>query len=231
MESETFDLAGISVHLGMPVAPKCGLPPKTVLSLCATVQQLTRGGVDYSFAMEISGIVENSRDMVITDFLEGNKQKLFWFDSDMVWSADDVGRFIALSTKHDVLVATYPAKVDGKPTFYINHAPEDLPLNKYGLMPVYGAGLGFTIVDRKVCEQLAARAPKVKDQISGRTLYSVFRQDIIDGHRMTEDFAFFSDIRALGHTVWLDPSIKLGHIGEKEWTGDPMDAFHVKQVA
>ena len=231
MDTETFDLRGMSVHIGMPVAPKSGIAPKTAMSLCSTVERLTRAGIDYTVAMEVSGIVENSRDMVLTDFLEGDKQKLLWLDSDMVWTADDVSRILALSTYHEVIAATYCAKVDGPPTFYINHAAEDLPFNRYGLMPVYGVGLGFTIVDRKVCEELAATKPVVTDQISGRKLNCVFRQGIHEGHRMTEDFCFFSDVRDLGYTVWLDPSIKLGHIGEREWTGDPMTAFAIKSVA
>jgi hypothetical protein len=34
-------------------------------------------------------------------------------------------------------------------------------------------------------------------------------------HRRGEDGAFFDDIRALGHKVWLDPTIELGHVGTK----------------
>jgi hypothetical protein len=231
MESETFDLRGISVHIGMPVSPKSGLPPKTAISLCSTIERLTRSQVDYSMALEVSGIVENARDMVLADFLEGDKQKLLWLDSDMVWTADDVSRIVALSSMHDIIAATYPAKVEGAPTYYINHEAGMASVNKYGLMPIYGTGLGFTIVDRKVCEQLAAKAPKVSDQISGRTMACVFRQDIHDGHRMTEDFAFFSDCRALGYTVWLDTTINLGHIGEREWTGNVAAALKLQPAA
>ncbi len=54
---------------------------------------------------------------------------------------------------------------------------------------------------------------------------SVFRCDIFNGFRRTEDMAFFADIRAAGYTVWMDPAIELGHIGEKMWKGCIGTAF------
>lgn len=228
--SETFDLRGISVHIGMPVAPKTGLSPKTAISLCSTVERLTKAQIDFSMAMEVSGIVTVCRDMVLDDFLQSNKQKLFWLDSDMVWTADDFMRLLALSTKHDCIACAYPAKVEGPETFYVNYDPANMGLNQYNLMPIKGVGLGFTIVDRKICEQLAAKAPRMGDQITGREMASVFRVDIHEGHRRTEDMAFFADIMDLGHTVWMDPTINLGHIGDRQWNGDVSAALGLKKA-
>ena len=35
-----------------------------------------------------------------------------------------------------------------------------------------------------------------------------------------EDAAWCRDWRALGGTVWIDPTIRLVHVGETEYTGD-----------
>jgi hypothetical protein len=32
--------------------------------------------------------------------------------------------------------------------------------------------------------------------------------------------AFFADVKDLGYDVWLDTMTNLGHIGDKQWTGD-----------
>lgn len=215
----------------MPVAPKTGLPPKTAMALCSTVEYLTKLPVKFSLGMEMSGIVTSCRDMVFDDFMRGDKQKLFWLDSDMVWTAQDFLRLLALSQKYDVIACTYPAKIEGPETFYVNYDPARMEPNRYGLLPVKGVGLGFCVVDRRICEQLSAKAPRFLDQYSGREMASIFRVDIHEGRRRSEDFAFFADINALGHEVWLDPSINLGHIGDREWTGDVMAALDLKPAA
>ena len=220
--TESIPLGDVSVCIGIPL--RNPFPPKTVASLCATVHRLTLMGIKHRLSMNIS-LVEIARDNVLDEFLKSGMQKLFWIDSDMVWSPEDFLIMLALSTKVDVVGAAYPAKVEGPLTFYANFDAER-NTGPYGLQEVKGLGLGFTIVDRKVCEQLAANAPKVKDQIAGNEVASVFRVDVTpDGYRRTEDMAFFADIRELGHTVWLAPTIELGHIGEREWRGRIMDAW------
>lgn len=222
MTETAIPLGDVSVCIGIPL--RNPFPAKTVASLCATVHRLTLMGIKHSISMNIS-LVEIARDNVMDEFLKSGLQKLFWIDSDMVWSPEDFLIMLAMSTKVDIVGAAYPAKVEGPTTFYANF-DEDRKTGPYGLQEVKGLGLGFTIVDRKVCEQLAANAPKVKDQIAGNEVASVFRVDVTpDGFRRTEDMAFFADIRELGHTVWLAPTIELGHIGEREWRGRIMDAW------
>ncbi len=225
-DQESIDLNETSVLIGMPVAPKSGVPPKTVMSLMAVGRDLERAKIDYGVSMRISGIVMVGRDMVLDDFLSGDKQKLFWIDSDMVFAPGDFFRLLALSQRMDVVCATYPAKVETPNKFFVNREPNKVSRNKYGCLSIKGTGLGFTIVDRKVVEALAAKAPIALDQVTGKKMASVFRVDITpEGNRRTEDFAFFSDIRDLGYEVWLDPSIDLGHIGEREWRGSIMETY------
>jgi hypothetical protein len=61
------------------------------------------------------------------------------------------------------------------------------------------------------------------DDVNRREIASVFRIDAVNGRRRGEDIAFFSDIRALGHKVWLDTTIDLGHIGSKTYRGTVRD--------
>jgi len=227
-EIKRLSLGDVSVTIGMPVDN--GIPPRTVMALAQTVHRCAKMDIRCDIAMEVSGVIQIGRDNVLDDFLRGDTDKLFWIDSDMVWNPDDFIRLLALSTQVDVVGAAYPAKVEGPTTFYANF---DVTGRRgdYGLMEVKGLGLGFTVVSRAVAEKLAADAPKVADQISGRSVASVFRVDVVDGRRRTEDMAFFADIRAAGYPVWIDPHISLGHIGEREWRGRILDAFAIDQAA
>jgi hypothetical protein len=40
-----------------------------------------------------------------------------------------------------------------------------------------------------------------------------------DAEERGEDAIFFSDVRALGYKVWIDPTIRLGHVGPKIYEG------------
>jgi hypothetical protein len=181
-------------------------------------------GIPLALQMEVSGIIQDGRNAVFTDFLDSEATKLFWIDSDMVWGVDDFLKMLALSTKREVVCAAYPTKKPGKTSFQINYE-EPLVWEDYGLISIKGIGLGFSIIDRKVCEKLAAKFPRYTSR--GRSLVDLFRIDLIDGERRTEDMAFFSDITDLGYKVWLDPDIALGHIGDAEWRGRLGDALGI----
>ncbi len=228
MSEELITVTGMSVAIGMPIAPKSGVPAHTVASLCETIQKCTELGVKCDRIFEISGVIQMGRDGVLDAFLKGDSQKLFWIDSDMVWTPDDFLRMLAMSTRVDVVGAAYPAKVEGPTTFYADFAA-DRRVGPFGLQEIRGLGLGFTIMDRAVCEKLASGAPRVKDSLNGREQAAVFRVDIFNGERRTEDMAFFADIRDAGYTVWMDPSIELGHIGDKVWRGKIANAFQQKK--
>lgn len=224
------NIEGMTVAIGMPVDNP--IPHRTVMSLCETIKRCGELHVFVDLIMVCCGIVQMGRDQVLDEFLNGrakNAKKLFWIDSDTVWHPDDFLRMLALSTQVDVVGVTYPTKTEGPITFLANYtAPVEL--SPLGLIPAIGMGLGYTIVDRAVCETLAAKAPRVVDSLSGREMAEVFRVDTFIGkdgrrERRTEDMAFFADVADAGFTVWLDPSIELGHIGEREWRGRLLDAF------
>lgn len=219
--SETIDLAGVSVFIGIPAYGP--FPVHTVVALANTLLVCGKAGVDAVIGIEQRGIVTVARDQVLDSFLSSGKQKLFWIDSDVVWEPESFLRLLALSVTRDVVCAAYPSKKDGELEFQVSGTGKPETPDPYGLFEVAGLGLGFAIMDRAVCEAVAHAAPRVLDDVSGRELASVFRIDAVDGRRRGEDIAFFSDIKALGYKVWLDPTILLGHVGSKCWTGRLLD--------
>ena len=86
---------------------------------------------------------------------------------------------------------------------------------------------------REVVEQVAASKPRVYDPAAGKSIADVFRTDTMDrGHESPdfrgEDMAFFADVIDLGFEVWLDPRLKLGHVGTREYRADPMAALRLE---
>lgn len=224
MTREGIPLGNVSVAIGMPVGKP--IPPQTVSSIYATAYALGKMGLRCDLLLQVCGVVTIARDSVLDEFLRNGADKLFWIDSDMVWEPSDFLRLLALSTKFDVIGAAYPVKVPGPTTFHVNTEGVEPTINEYGLHAIGGLGLGFTIVDRKALQYLADRAPRVMDGIAKREMAEVFRVDRnAAGFRRTEDMAFFVDLREAGFKVWCDPSVELGHVGEKEWRGCLADAL------
>jgi hypothetical protein len=223
IENITIDLAELRVMVGIPAGRD--LPALTVKSLLATQALCRDKQVPFDLGMVIgSAVVQWARDEVVDLFLKSEATRLFWIDSDMVWEPEQFMRMLALSQYREVICAAYPAKKD-QPTFYVNYDEQGLVRGEYGLLEIKGVGLGFTVIARHVIEKLAAKAPRVSDGISQRTLASVFRIGATDGKREGEDMAFFRDIRELGYKVWLDPTVSLGHYGSKVYTGSIQDAL------
>jgi hypothetical protein len=215
-------LDGLSVMVGIPAGRD--FHPLTVKSLLATFTQCQKVNVPCDLGMVTgSAVIQWARDEVVDLFLKSDSNRLFWIDSDMVWTADDFLRLLALSKLYPVVCATYPAKIE-QPTFFVNH-DGDLKANAHGLIPVLGAGLGFCVMNREVVEALANAAPQIADEVSGNTMASLFRIDTVNGHRRGEDIAFFADIKAHGYPVMLDPHTDLGHLGGKKYTGSIRDAL------
>jgi hypothetical protein len=219
-----LDLTDVSVMLAMPT--NRDLSPQTVISLLTTQDALNARGVANTISLQAGGsIVEHSRTKCADDFLSSPHNRLFWVDSDIVWTADDFLRLLALSTVMDVVGGAYPAKLD-PPLFFLNRGADPITENEYGCLSYPGWGLGFTVVNRNAMEALASKAPKVKFHDRPHPLAHIFRCDVHNGDARGEDMAFFADLKAAGFTPWLDPFIRLGHIGPKVYAASLLDCLN-----
>jgi hypothetical protein len=95
-----------------------------------------------------------------------------------------------------------------------------------GALEVEALGTGFMKISRAVFSRLKIAHPDWKRR--GRPTmpeheraeyYQYFRFDPNDPDEHGEDVAFCHAWRDLGGTVWVDPAIKLVHVGEFEYTG------------
>lgn len=219
-----FDMGDVSVMIGIPV--NRDLPWQTAKSLLDTVCVLKDKRIPFDVQLLVgSSIVEVARSLVAKTFLQSKMNRLFMIDSDQSWDASAFMRLLALSTKMPVVVGPYPAKKE-PPTFLISTIDGDVQMNEWGCLPVKGHGLGFTVVRREIIQALSDKAPRMELPGHATEVPFMFRCDIVDGVFRGEDMAFFADVMEMGHAVWMDPSIMVGHIGAREYKGDLMEAIH-----
>ena len=220
------------ITIGMP----CGsgsLPWATMMSLLNTVRACDKEGVGIQIESIVGcSVVQWARSIVADKFLKSDSTHLFWIDSDIVWRVEDFFRLVGFGAVLDVVGAAYPMKRE-RGGFLINLAGDlgKVEINGLGCVKIRSMGLGFTIMKRAVVEKIAATKEKVIDQANGVEYADIFRVDRTHGGPRGEDVAFFDDIRDAGYDVWLDPSIRLGHIGTKMYRSDVIDALGLQEYA
>ena len=225
------------VMIGMPIGSG-SIPWPTAVSLISTIRVLDREGIGFKLESLVgSSIVQWARSAIAGRFLASDCTHLFWIDADLMWTPNDFIRILGFGAHLDVVGATYPFKSD-KNQFLVNplDASGEMEVNGFGCLRIKSMAMGYTLCKRAVIEKVAASKPIVHDDHNGAAYPDLFRVDrVVDANgRATprgEDIAFFDDVRAAGFDVWLDPSIKLGHIGPKVYSADPIDALGLQDFA
>jgi len=196
------------------------IPVHTVISLMGTADLMRSKGIPFEMQIQHGGsIVSFARTKAAHTFLQSDKNRLFWIDSDMEWNPDDFLKLLALSTRLEVVGGIYVSKSE-QPTFFINYDNPEIEIGPLGCFEIAGMGLGFTCVQRSIMEELAQRAPRLKFPDLREPIPHIFRIDECGVEARGEDMAFFADIRALGHKVWACADLTLGHIGPKIHTAN-----------
>ncbi len=235
-ESISAAAADLSVDIGFPTGAT--VPWQTALALAKTVKACTHRHINIDVAcLAGSSVVTWARDKVLDTFLNSDHQAkyLFWIDSDIVWQPIDFLRLLALATRYGVVCGAYSQKTEAGKIVIHRESVAEFDVNPHGLMEIDGTGLGFAVVPRAILEELAASKPLVYDPAEGRSIRSVFRLDTVDRGRehpdvRHEDVAFFADLREMGHKVWLDPTVTLGHVGPREYRTDTLKALGLDEA-
>jgi hypothetical protein len=225
MERLEMNAADMSVAIGMPCGPN--IPWQTAMAISATAVACERRGIPFTIHLIAgSSLVTVARSAVLTNFLSGDKSRLFWVDSDVTWHARDFLKALALTSKFDIVCGAYPTKTDPM-RLVLNNRSDTYELNDFGLVKIESTGLGFVCMKREVLEKWAADKPR---RIGGPTN----PDEIVHAFTVTdstgEDVQAFREWAALGYQAWLDPTIELGHIGPKVYQLDVVEALGLSHI-
>ena len=214
------------IMVGMPIGSGT-IPWPTALSLMTAVRLCDREKIPVRISAPTgSSMVLWARSAIVGEFLRSDCTHLFWIDSDLCFTPNDFFRLVGFGANHDIISGAYPLKAD-PPRFVVNYPePDTYEINKLGNVRIKSLAMGFTICTREVIEKIAATKETLHDELSGATYPDFFRVGRRkNGGPIGEDIAFFEDAAELGFKAWLDPSIRLGHIGVREYQGDVIAAL------
>ncbi|KKM85187.1 hypothetical protein LCGC14_1291580 [marine sediment metagenome] len=168
-------------------------------------------------------LVERSRAMSASYFLrETDGEVHLSLDSDIVeFTKDAIDQMCEQTRKYDIVAAAYICRATAR-TFPASFLEEGTRV-EFGFdstpVPVKWAATGCMAVHRRVFEKMAETMPLLHESDGPRAFYPFYQSMIWDEPEinekilLSEDFAFCQRARDLGFGVYINPSIRLGHMG------------------
>lgn len=163
--------------------------------------------------------IADARAFIVSRFLSGQGTDLVLIDNDVSWQAGALLRLIDYPV--DLVAGVYPRRSDPVefPVRYIEDRPEVWAGPATGLIEVAGAPAGFMRCSRVMLEQMVAAYLDLAYERRGETVPGLFEPYKIGNRKLSEDYSFCQRWRDIGGKVWIDPEIRMGHVGFKTFTG------------
>ena len=175
------------------------MPFQFVESLTKLIQRLDADEVNYEVAFQSGTLVYVGRDKLSLKAISGDYSHVLWLDSDMVFTEDlfddlmDSGKEIITGIAHSRR-APYPS------CLFMEIYPGICRFEgEYPQEPFKVAGCGMACVLMTV------------DVL--RDVWSHHSTAFFPSRELGEDLAFCKRATDLGHEIWAEPHIQVGHVG------------------
>lgn len=167
-----------------------------------------------------NALIADARALIVAQFLASKADSLVFIDSDVCWEAGALLRLIDYPV--DMVSGIYPQRKDP-----INYCVKwldkpELQADENGLLEVAGVPAGFMKLSRKQLEAMVEQYPDTEFYVEtapDKKAWALFADYRIGKHKMGEDYAFCRRWTDMGGKVWIDPEIKMGHVGNKTFHG------------
>jgi hypothetical protein len=161
--------------------------------------------------------IDQGRCLLAQQALDAGFDELMWIDADVAFWPGDVDRIRSLNVS--MACAAYPVK--GWPVMTIE--PETRDTIVFGalrsLRAVKYAATGFLYTNARVYRRIRQLQDLSPVLIWGQhRAVPYFYPLLLDGEYLGEDFAFCHRAREAGFTIFLDPTIRLAHIGRYSYS-------------
>jgi hypothetical protein len=220
-----YTLAGRKLFIALP-AYDFKVSLKLAVSLAQVAQESPKHGVEIAIG-SICGcsVVSRARNLLVQDFLESDCTDLIFIDADINFEPEHVFRLLAWASEPHIDIAAGVPRTRSTDKVYIATLDRDgdsLTMNNMGLVRAKRVATAFMLVKRKVFEDVINANPQwtYYDAKTDRNLSAIFDFALKDNSYIGEDFLFCDRAREQGFQVWVDPTIKLGHMGVQEYEGD-----------
>lgn len=203
----------------------------TFTSMIQSITDLTNLGMSVNVQCWVGdSLLPHARNVLIAKFMATTCTDMVFIDCDMAWNSEAMRRL--LSHDADFVAAAYRLKNDeenypvrflaGDTELTIVNPATGEPAEK-GCIKVGDVPMGFAKITRVGMEKLiATNADKTYTHPSAKELkcHLLFDLEYVKGEYWGEDFVFCEKWRHAGMDIWVDPDIRIIHVGTKLYDGD-----------
>lgn len=170
-------------------------------------------------------LVHRARNTLAAVFLASRHSHLLFVDADIGFPAD--GPLRLLNADRDLVCGIYPKKCD-EPEFPLNWLPGSSRLlercPRTGCVRILEGPTGFMMIHRRVFERMMEAHPEWRYRGPAHLTaeqepfsYSFFDCFHHGERYLSEDYGLCARWAELGGETWMDPSIRLTHVGQKTY--------------
>lgn len=208
------------VFIGVP-SWDASLRVGTVVSLMTEIEPLREAGIEVCFIPWTGdSLLPHARNCLIGLFLASDCSDLIMLDSDVSWVRGGLQQI--LSHDADFVAGVYRTKEDVE-RYAVNWLPDGQAKDRPPLKEAMSVPGGFFRMTRAGLERVIAKCdPRLKYEshnAPGLACWYLFDLEFCNGRAWGEDYVFCKLIRSLGETIYVDPTLDLGHCGAKEYRG------------
>lgn len=209
----------------MIATPTMGdVPMQYAHSLVAMILKTKEKYPDCKIAMATTyrKMHHRARTELAETFLQTDCTHILWVDDDNIPSEDDLNKLL----EHDLPLVSglYFRRAEPfEPIIMVKREngrgterrPDLYRSGDKSLIKIHSTGMGFMLIKREVIENVKKLGAEMFDVRGG----------------VGEDVWFCTQVHGAGYDVWLDPSVEVGHLGEKTMvTGATYDEFYQRKV-
>ena len=168
-------------------------------------------------------LIERARGISATYFMRHTKGDVHLsLDSDIVeFTKDAIDQMCEQAVKYDIVGACYITRSTMR-TFPTSHFEEGIPVTFAGdptPVPIKWAATGCLAVHRRVFEAMAETMPLLHEADGERAFYPFYQTMVYDDPQggkllLSEDYAFCERAAQLGFKSYINPAIRVAHIGQ-----------------
>jgi len=186
MENET------KIAIGMPVADGASMKAKTAHAIgCAIIKS---PGLISDFIIKISCDVVANRTAIVKDAISRGNTHILFVDTDMYFPSDAITKMLAADK--DIVGVEYNKRKFPLETVFEYQNKSD------SLYKTNVAGTGLMLIKLSIFEKIT------------QDPWFTFGRNAEGDTVVGEDVWFCNVAQDAGFEVWIDPTIKCGHIGE-----------------
>lgn len=192
-----------------------GMVTAAYLGSCLNLRsELDHIGLDHDWLFGTKeSLINRARNELTASFLATDYTHMMWLDADIEFQPADVAAIWNLEA--DIGVGVYAMKRADKQWYAAwknGKLVTDLDQFKEPIEVDY-AGTGFMLIRREVIETLVKKVGSYEMR-SGSRAPGLYMTPIYNDCLESEDYHFCRIAREEGYKVIMDPSVRLGHIGQ-----------------